>query len=111
MNIEISNIDKAAIVTVQGRVDTITAPMFQESVLELIDKGENIIVFDLENMEYISSAGLSAFLVAAKTAKAAGGGVACSGLQEMVKQVFEVSGFMAVLPFYETKDKALESLK
>ncbi len=110
MNLELNKQDNTAVVSVEGRVDTLTAPAFEQKMLEWIDGGENRLVLDLSKMEYISSAGLRAFLVTAKRAKANGGGLACCCLQDMVRRVFEVSGVSSVIPVYPSADEALDAL-
>ncbi len=107
MNLELRKQGSAAVIAVEGRVDTVTAPDLEERILEWVDQGESHLVLDLSDVEYVSSAGLRALLVIAKTAKSCGGGLACCRLQDMVKRVFEVSGFTAVIPVYATLEEAL----
>jgi anti-anti-sigma factor len=110
VNLKLNKQGDTAVVSVEGRVDTVTAPEFEQKMLEWIDSGENLLVLDLSEMEYISSAGLRAFLISAKRAKANGGGLACCCLQDMVRRVFEVSGFSLVIPVYPSADEARDAL-
>lgn len=110
MNIDHHELDNCAVVSVHGRVDTMTAGDFQREVLDIIDNSNRNIILDLNDMEYISSAGLSAFLLAAKTAKSQGGVLYCCRLSEMVNRVFQVSGFSMVAPTYSTLEEAIEAL-
>lgn len=96
------------IVSVDGRIDTVSAPGFQKKMEELLDQGERRIVMDFECLEYISSAGLRSILFTAKKAKAAGGAVACCSLQTMVNKVFEVSGFFHMIPVFGSLDEAVK---
>lgn len=52
-------------VTVEGRLNTMTANEFEQA-LESLD-GVNILIIDMKNLEYVSSAGLRIFLKAQKT--------------------------------------------
>jgi anti-sigma B factor antagonist len=108
LNIDYRELEDCAVVSVHGRVDTVTAGDFQKELLDIIDESKANIILDLSDMEYISSAGLSALLLAAKTAKARGGALYCLRPSEMVHRVFEVSGFSMVAPVYSTLEEAIE---
>jgi anti-anti-sigma factor len=109
VQVEVRRDQDLLIVTVDGRIDTVSAPDFQQKMEEALDQGEKKIVMDLERLEYISSAGLRSILFTAKKAKAAGGTVACCSLQTMVKKVFEVSGFASMIPVFGSLDEAVKS--
>ncbi len=99
------NFDKRnnwTVVTVDGRMDTMSAPDFESKLLEQIAEGANRFVVDLSKLEYISSAGLRSILVAGKNSAAKGGQLCCCGLHGVVKKVFEVSGFANLFPIHES---------
>jgi anti-anti-sigma factor len=96
--------DETLIVSVAGRIDTISAPDFQKKMEDLILQGERGIVVDLEQLEYVSSAGLRSVLVTAQKVKKAGGTFCCCSLQGMVKKVFEISGFCTIIPILESAE-------
>ncbi len=52
---------------------------------------------DLEQLAYISSAGLRVVLMAAKRAKQSGGRLLLCGLSPAVRELFEISGFLKIL--------------
>ena len=66
------------VLAVQGSLDVITSPDLETKVQELIDGGERRLVFDLEKLDYVSSAGLRAFMVGLKQMTAAGTGIRSS---------------------------------
>ena len=84
-------------VTVQGRIDTISAPQFENEMREQMNEGTSRFVVDLGKCDYVSSAGLRCILAAGKNAKATGGELACCGLSGMVNQVFDISGLGSLL--------------
>jgi anti-anti-sigma factor len=108
VQIDVKKDQKVLIVSVQGRMDTVSAPEFQKRMEDLLDQGETGIVMDFGNLEYVSSAGLRSILVAAKKAKSLGGGVSCCSLQDMVRKVFDVSGFTGLLPVFDSMEEALK---
>lgn len=107
MNTTVNTVGNVAVVTVEGRIDTVNASEFERCMLECMAKGHRDLVVDLSRLDYISSAGLRSVLAVAKKAKSAGGGMACCSLQGVVKKVFEISGFVSILPVYESLEKAL----
>jgi anti-sigma B factor antagonist len=95
------------IVSVDGRIDTLSASEFQSRMEELMNRDEKSVVLDLEKLQYVSSAGLRAILVAAKKAGSLGKGLSCCSLQEMVGKVFDVSGFTGMIPVFDSLEEAL----
>jgi anti-anti-sigma factor len=83
---------------VVGRIDAATSASVEHAVNAAIGGGSQRMIFDMREVSYISSAGLRAILIAAKKAKAAGGGVAVFGLQAGVEEVFTVAGFGKIVP-------------
>jgi len=88
-------------------MDTVTAPEFDSEMEELLKQDAKRFVLDFGKLEYVSSAGLRSILVAAKKAKAAGGSVSCCALQSMVKKVFDLAGFAAMIPVFDSVEEAL----
>ena len=107
MQIDVKKSHDLLIVSVEGRMDTVTAPEFQQRMEELLDQERKGILMDFGRLEYVSSAGLRSILVTAKKAKSLGGQVSCCSLQDMVKKVFDVSGFTGMLPVYDSLEDAL----
>jgi anti-anti-sigma factor len=103
--------DEILIVSVNGRLDAVASPDFDKEIGQLMDEGELTLVFDLSELQYISSAGLRSFLMIAKKIKATSGKIALASLQDIVKQVFDISGFNQILPIFDSVDKALSNLK
>ena len=83
------------IVAVEGRLDTLTAPDFENEMKAVLDNVENV-TLDFANLEYISSAGLRALLLVRK-ALYGKGEVKIINANDLVKEVFEVTGFINVL--------------
>lgn len=99
-----------SVARVAGRLDAATAPVFEKTCEEWIGKGTRRLVLDLSALDYVSSAGLRAVLSTMKKLKSAGGGMAVTGLSGVVKEVFTISGFDALLPVGESVAEAIASL-
>lgn len=107
MNVTLTKEGAAAVITVRGRLDTMSAPELEQKLTEWISGGSIRLILDLAGLEYISSAGLRILLSAAKKASAQGGFLSCCALQGIVRKVFDVSDFSRILPVYDTLDEAL----
>mgnify|MGYP001289237667 CR=1 FL=1 len=95
------------IMSFSGRLDGTTVQQAEQQFLPLVDQGRVRFVFDLTELEYISSAGLRFMLLAAKKTKAMSGRVALYGLTDNVREVFEISGFLAIFQVFESRDEAV----
>ena len=82
-------------VKLEGRLDTTTSPKLEEELMGSVD-GVTCLVMDLEELEYISSAGLRVFLAMQKIMNKQGEMI-CKNVNETVMDVFEVTGFSDVL--------------
>ena len=72
-----------------------------------MDGGAKNLVLDFAALDYISSAGLRMVLVVAKRLKGEGGQLVLSGMQPHVREVFDISGFLAILNVEPTRAEAL----
>ncbi len=95
MNIRQTKNEKALTIAVEGRLDTMTAPELEE-VLKNSLEGIEALTFDLEKLDYISSAGLRVLLSAQKTMNNQGT-MKVLHANEIVMEIFEVTGFSDIL--------------
>jgi anti-sigma B factor antagonist len=95
MNIRQTKNKKALTIAVEGRLDTMTAPELEE-VLKNSLEGVEALTFDLEKLDYISSAGLRVLLSAQKTMNNQGT-MKVLHANEIVMEIFEVTGFSDIL--------------
>ena len=94
------NIDKnvdgsKVVIKLEGRLDTTTAPQLEEELNGSLS-GVKDLEFDLEKLEYISSAGLRVLLSAQKTMNNQGSMVVKNSIEE-IKEIFDVTGFSDIL--------------
>ena len=93
-----------------GRVDGTNVSVLQTAVRERLDAGQTKIVFDLASLNYVSSAGLRVFLMAARDLQAQGGKAAFCNLSDQIRQVFEITGFDRILSVHGERSDALGAL-
>lgn len=92
MNIQKTLSGAALTVALEGRLDTTTAPKLEEELRDGITR----LVFDVEKLEYISSAGLRVLLAMQKLMNQQGE-MLLRNVNEAVMEVFEVTGFSDIL--------------
>ena len=84
----------AVTLNLEGRLDTVTSPELEKTISELTDADSLLI--DLAKLDYISSAGLRVMLFAHKTF-AKKGGMTIKNVNEVVADIFDVTGFKDIL--------------
>ena len=82
-------------VALEGRLDTMTSPDVEAELKTLLN-GVDSLVLDCEKLDYVSSAGLRLLLSAHKTMNDKGG-MKMIHVNEIVREVFEVTGFADIL--------------
>jgi anti-anti-sigma factor len=97
------------IVGITGSLDSGTAPEAQKSLDSVVASAKKV-ALDFSQLDYISSAGLRVLLGAAKQLRAKGGSLGMFGLNQSVREVFEISGFASILPVYPSEADALGAM-
>ena len=82
-------------IALEGRLDTMTAPELEAELNKSLGNAETL-TLDFSKLEYISSAGLRVLLAAHKTMLGKGG-MKVTNVNEIVAEVFEVTGFADIL--------------
>lgn len=83
------------VVSIEGRLDTITAPELEAALKASLD-GVKTLTLDLKKLEYISSAGLRVLLSAQKVMNRQGE-MKVTNVNETIAEIFEVTGFSDIL--------------
>jgi anti-sigma B factor antagonist len=99
------------VVAVAGELDMATAPQLQDQITDLLDKSRCRLIFDLAELSFCDSTGLSVFVRAKNSCDEAGGLVRLAAPQRGVLRILEVSGLVEVLQTYPTVDEALVDSK
>ena len=85
----------ALCVALEGRLDTITAPELDSELKASLDQITDL-TLDFTKLDYISSAGLRVLLSTQKVMSRVGS-MKITGVNETVREVFEVTGFADIL--------------
>lgn len=85
------------LVTITGRIDTVTAPALEEEIMDNMD-GVTSLVLDFKNVNYVSSAGLRVLLTLYEKMLATGE-MKLINVKGVVNDVFEITGFDEILTY------------
>jgi len=110
MNVRIETIGQTTLVIPEGRLDFGSAGMFEKQLEQASPRKATApaaVIIDCAGLEYVSSAGLRTFLLAARSAQRTGYQFAICGLQPPVRDVFELSGFSRIITIYADRAAAL----
>lgn len=109
MTITVETAANVQIVALQGQINSTNAATTEAEILALVTPEQKNLLLDFSALDYISSAGLRLVLVVAKRLKQDGGKLVLCGMQTHIREVFDISGFLAILNVTETRTEALAS--
>ena len=104
----------AVVLALDGRLDHESCDTFTQALqphLEAVGAGKPAIVVDLARLDYVSSAGLRCFMIAAKQAKAQGGRIVLASLQPVVSEIFQISRFNLLFEIFPGVGEALAAVR
>lgn len=110
MNVRFESIGLTTVVIPEGRLDFGAAAGFQAQVDKVLAGAGTApagVIVDCAGLDYVSSAGLRVFLLAARASQRAGLAFAMCALQPAVREVFDVSGFSRVIAVFADRAAAL----
>ncbi len=107
MQITETNMGDVTVLAFSGKLDTHTSQDAQDRVTALLDSGAIKVLFDLKELNYISSIGFRVLLMAAKQLQRDGGAMRICNITGNVKEVFDISGFAAIFDIYDNEGAAL----
>ena len=93
-----------------GRLDGTNSRDFEENLKSQLNDDVNNLIIDLEDLVYISSAGLRAILLLAKTLNSKGQKLVLCSLSDQIMEVFEISGFNKVISIHANRTSAISSM-
>lgn len=99
------------VVSIRGRMDAVTTPEIENELTSLVSGGEKRLVVDLQDLDYISSAGLRSLLATAKKLKTCEGSMVFANLRGHVTEVFRISGFYSLFTVCDSVGDALARLE
>jgi len=96
-------------VRIQGYLDSSTFPQLQEHLDNLLQQGTNYYLLDLEDLTYISSAGLGVLMGILREVREKKGDLKIISMSEKIERVFSLLGFSRLMKVYSSEQEALEA--
>jgi len=104
-------IDDGVLVKVKGDIDSTTATYFSDEIFSILNNdGKVNIVVDLQDLRYVNSTGLGAFLNITKSVRLKGGVFAICNVNDNISDVIDIIGATAALNIYSSVDDAVAAL-
>jgi len=111
MELAFERVEDCVIVRLRGRLDRWTSGDLEKGLQGELSPPLPAVALDCTRLEYVSSAGLRVLLGTAKAQRAAGRMVALFGVQPMVREVFDMSGFTDFLAIVLDEAAAVTAAK
>jgi anti-sigma B factor antagonist len=95
------------VLEVGGEIDVYTAPQLRERLIELVEGGQQHIVVDMEQVEFLDSTGLGVLVGGLKRVRAQDGSLRLVCGQERILKIFRITGLEKVFGIYPSVDEAV----
>lgn len=95
------------VLSIAGRIDTVSAPELEQEINRTIEGGTRKILLDFTGVTYISSGGLRVLLATAKKLKNPGDRYGLCSLSPDVHKIIRLAGFTSIFSIYGSEGEAL----
>jgi len=110
MEVSITKFKRCDMIKVTGRINSQTAPQLAEALKGILDAEQHRIVFDMSEVDFISSAGLRVLIEAQKTCKRWNRGeVVLARVPQQVRETLDLAGFVPLFQFFDSTVEAVGS--
>jgi len=110
MKIEETILKDVSSINLNGRFDANTSDAVEKFIRERIEKGRSQFVLNMENVSFISSAGLRVVIIIARELRNEHqGDLHIAALQPSVKRVFEISGLNNILKLFDDGQTGIQA--
>ena len=109
MKIETRKVDDVLVIDMSGRLDSRSSGEAGDRIVHIVQGDDRQILLNLQNVDYVSSAGLRIILLGSKLLQGNQGELKICCIEEGVKRVLEMSGFDSLIRMYDTEAEALSA--
>lgn len=108
MDFVIKEYSQCNLISINGRIDSFSAPMIKKALDAFFENGVHNVIVDMKDVSYISSSGLLVFVNAQKRLKGHNwGGIAFAEVPDLVFTGFQLAGFDQIFDFYDDCNQAI----
>ena len=108
MNIKVEKINDFSILKIGGKMDISNSATVESEIEKLFSSGEKNIIFNCNDLNYISSSGLRVFLLAQKKAVADKVKIHLCNLSPEIRKIFDISGFSTIFRIFDSQEEIFE---
>jgi len=110
MKLEETLLNDVTSIKLKGRFDANTSDSVEKFIREKIEKGRSQLVLNMENVSFVSSAGLRVVIIIARELRNEHrGDLHIAALQPSVRRVFEISGLNNILNIFDDEQTATKA--
>ncbi len=109
MQITTRQVYDVLVADMEGKLDSKAAGYGNDELVRIVQSDHDRILINLENLEFVTSAGLRVLLLASKLQKSAGGTLKMCSANDAVKDVLKTCGFDSLISLYPTEAEAIKS--
>ncbi len=96
------------LISINGRIDSYSAPKINQALKSLFNDGHHNLVVDMSDVAYISSSGILVFVNAQRQLERQNHGeIVFAGISDLVYSAFELAGFHQLFEFFEDNISAV----
>lgn len=99
------------VISLIGSLDALSAGDVEKYFVQEADLQGGRVIMNLEEVDFMSSAGLRAIMAVAKNLRQAGGDLRLAAAQPGVEKMLKISGFTSILKTYPNLGAANDSFK
>jgi anti-sigma B factor antagonist len=108
MNVEIKNFKHCDLLALSGRIDSETSPKLEKELSVLTESGHFKFVLDLENVEFMSSAGLRVLVNVQKLCKRYNRGeIVLASVPQNIYHALDLAGFTSIINIFDDTPSAV----
>ena len=111
MDLQAKYQDNVLVLAVEGRIDGTNAGELESATNSAIKEDDKAVVLNLQELTYISSAGLRSILITAKNLSARQAKFALSNIPANIMEIIKIAGFDKIISVYEDLNSAISAVK
>jgi anti-sigma B factor antagonist len=109
MKIETRKVGDVLIVEFSGKLDSYSSGDARDRMVNIVQGDDRRVLANLQNLEFLTSAGMRVFVQAAKLLQGKRGELKICSARPEIKEMLEVSGFNSLIAVYDTEEDACSS--
>jgi anti-sigma B factor antagonist len=110
LGIDVRQVSGRPVLFVTGEIDLYTAPLFKQSVVNLVSEGTQNVVIDLTGVTFMDSSGFGTLLGATRRLRPGGGGLHLAGPNSTIQRMLRLTRLDSIMQIHETAEAAVEAV-